>query len=1150
MNRIPELRYSLFAARATLRQRFSLLPSRPMARRRVDPERTDIPRDSDVLQLLLDTTQTQHCDEATAIAEYRRIQAQSPSGLPDHEEAEARGWFRRINGKWIPALALREVYLRSGTAYAQELRDFVWWLSESRYHVVRQGQHASVDMFETELTTGTAASLDAHPVLSPDWIAARLWDVPPVRDLPAWTMRWQVLGCPSVIPKLAWPVEHAKQFRELVLQTLRSGNLPGWEAINMSDALRYSGDVRQATAEDIPVDALGRYLHQIHTPSGEALFEPEGLALLMGLLATELAHVEEGAVPSPTAQELVDLAIQHPDLLATLVDRALELPQMLADLVLCPPATALVCYLVATWNAHFPTSQSQRSAAADAVQTSALEDCLEVLGHYLLAESASPADYARLLISLQEWDTGNPQAVQMLAIVMEHLHGLSIPIQQAIRDALVAQGCTDVNAPAFAVVLKALALVGGDLPESDAAKVAAAYTAAINAPTSTNVSLLDATGAGALAKLALDHERLRPSILRPLDVSAALSKADADTVRLGLQLREHIGVLSRAIIGYPESAPEPLVTALAEAIQSGARDRPSRDQLDAFTFRIPVRHRPSGRRLEADLVDAVNRLENPEQQAKLIEALLQIEDPVVLGALLPRVSPRYHDKILSRLKQLTPTEASRPALTAQLQERVQVFLDVGLPEVAERYLRDGQDRLRGRETASTQVQDFGQQLQLQFLRNDFAAISAAKIPENLPREHQDEAERTRDFFRALALLKQEPPDALKAASIFRSLYQRQHNPVYAINLLAARVSKLLAENLFRILTGREAVQARNALTEADRAIPTPSSLSDQSRAVHVPNCAALLLATGRPREALRRLHDLAPAERTVESMAFEAVTNARLGDTARALALLRSAKERFGDTDLLKGAEDHIEHSKPVDAQPRLLTRRESATQVRAALQQFHALSPSEQAEIMLDGANALETVVTESFRDSLAGFQRALSFLGLPDNKFYEDDYNGILAELVEARLEGVFGWQTHEQSPGGFTGAGNAGRRDFVLRRRGVDITVFEALKSDQPNDARLEEHLHKLFAYSTTDLYFHITYSFRKDLSEMVDAVKGLATRPPPGIDYLGQTHLPAQGARPAAMRGAYRKAGTDVTVVFFVVDMLQTRQRQAVGAPQLS
>lgn len=1149
MSRIPELSHSLFGARAVLRERFAVLPATPATSRHVDRERQDIPRDTDMLQLLLDTTQTRNADETTALEEYKRIQSQSVNGLPDYEEAEARGWFRRIRGQVVPALALRDVYLRSDSPYAQELPDFVWWLCESRYHVAQRGQHASAGAFEAHVSDA-AASPEKPAVQSPEWIAARLWDTAPPSDLAAWETRWKLLEHPTVVPALAWSAEHAQQFREAVLQALRNGNLPGWGALHMADALRYAGDAREANAEEIPADALGRYLCLIHAPSGEALFEPEGLASLMGLLAMELAYIEGGPVPSPIAQELVDLATQHPDLLATLVDCSLESPKILADLVLCPPATALICYLVATWGARFPTNRGLRSAAADAVQTSALEDCLDVLRQHLLWEVTAPTEYARLLISLQEWDAGRPEAVQMLPVVIEHLQSLAGSIQPAIRDALVAQGCADANAPAFAVVLKTLALVGGDLPEPDAAKVAAAYGAAINASTSPNLALMDTTGAGALAKLALDHEGLQQAILRPLNVSARLSSNPAGTVQLGLALREHIGVLSRAVVGYPESVPEQLVKALADAIQSGARDRPSSSQLDAFTFRLPFRQRSSGRRLEADLVEAVSRLDNPAQQARLVDSLLQVEDPVVLAALLPRVPVRHHDRILDRLRQLTPQEASPPALTTQLQERVQVFLDIGLPDVAERYMQDGQERLRGKENAAIQQQQFAQQLQLYFLRSEFNAISSAELPTGLPKERQAEAERTRDFFRALALLKQDPPDGLAAAAIFRSLYAQQRNPAYAINLLAARIVKLLDKNLFRTLVGQEAAQARKAIEEADLAIPLPSVLTDQSRGIHIPNCAVMLLATALPREALRRLHELAPAERTAKSMAFEAVANARLGDPERALALLRSAKERFGDADLLKGAEGHILHAMPVEVQPHLVTRRENATQIRAALHQFHALSPGEQAEILLDDPRALETVVTEAFRDSLAGFQRTLSFLKLHKNKFDEDDYNGILAEIVEARIEGVFGWQAHEQSPGGFTGAGNAGRRDFVLRRRSVDIAVFEALKSDQPNDARLEEHLHKLFAYSTTNLYFHITYSFRKNHSEMFDAVKGLATRPPTGIEYLTQTLIPDEGARPAAIRGAYRRAGADVTVVFFVVDMVQVPQRQSVGAPQPS
>ena len=55
----------------------------------------------------------------------------------------------------------------------------------------------------------------------------------------------------------------------------------------------------------------------------------------------------------------------------------------------------------------------------------------------------------------------------------------------------------------------------------------------------------------------------------------------------------------------------------------------------------------------------------------------------------------------------------------------------------------------------------------------------------------------------------------------------------------------------------------------------------------------------------------------------------------------------------------------------------------------------------------------------------------------------------------------------------------------------------------------------------------HSFHKHLSELVHAAEGLANRPPSGIDYLGQAPLPAPEARPEAMRGTDRMAGSGTT-----------------------
>ena len=136
----------------------------------------------------------------------------------------------------------------------------------------------------------------------------------------------------------------------------------------------------------------------------------------------------------------------------------------------------------------------------------------------------------------------------------------------------------------------------------------------------------------------MDHGHLQPRIFYPLDLQAELARRPDDVVGLGLSMREQIRMLSRAVVGYPESVPGDLVEALALAIQAGASNRPDRGRVDAFTFKLDnqVRGR-QGPRLESDLIEAVNRPEVPAQQERLVKALLLVEDPLILAMLLPQI---------------------------------------------------------------------------------------------------------------------------------------------------------------------------------------------------------------------------------------------------------------------------------------------------------------------------------------------------------------------------------------------------------------------------------------------------------------------------------------------------------------------------------
>ncbi|MFY3836618.1 hypothetical protein ACOTF3_07020 [Achromobacter xylosoxidans] len=1151
-NRIPSLSYSTFHARAVLRTRFAAMPLLQRPHMGLAASEQDAPSDLDLLKLLLDTTSSRNDDEATAREEYERVRSKGEGELPDFDEALARGWFRSIQGRVAPAVALRDYYLRHDVPYSEALRSFVYWLSEVVYHIAQPGTYASAGGFETFLCDERASSTQKPPVLTPAWIAARLWEGTPSTGLAAWAMRWELLDWVELVPSIAWSQQDAERFRQAALQALRNANLPAWDHVSMPEGLRTSGDMRDMAPIAVRPDLLSRVLGRTPSHYGSDFYEAHALCALMRVLTLELAYMEAGPVPSKMAQELAAIAMGHPDLCDVLINCCLQAPQLLADFVFCPPTASLVCYLVATWQTQFQTDRDYRNEAADSVQASLLADCLEVLQHHLLQNEASAVEYARLLVVMQAHDGGGHEGIPLLPIGLHHLYGLPAEIKQQVRRSLVEMANTKASSPEFAAMLKAVAVIGEVLPAAEAQTVASTYQQAFRAKERADTRSLDTTAAGVLVRLAMDHDNLKPSIFYPLDEQARVRQASDDVVGLGLSMREQIRMLSRAIVGYHESVPDELVEALASAIQSGASNRRDKGRVDAFTFHLDgqTRGRP-GPRLEVDLINAVNRLEVPSQQECIINSLLLVEDPLVPALLAPRVPMVFRDRIAARLKVLTPGEASKAIFVTQPSERGQALLDAGFPELASAYLREAEEALRDRDLPALAVQSLNQKLQIHYQSGAFDAIASAKIPDGLQPEHLAEAQRTLDFFRALVHLKNGPSQALNAAGIFQMLYERHPLPVYAINLLAARMLKLLGENLFRIVSGEDAAMARFAIDEADRAIPSVHALVDLSRAIHVPNCAAMLLAIGRPWEAMNRLKELAAVERTAESTAFEAVASARLGEPDRARALIRSGKERFGETPLLVGAESHIDHSAGFGAPPLVLSKQDQTIQLQAALRKFIELPASEQAEVLLGPHMALERLLTATFQDALAAFQRTLSFLKLDRHKdFNEDDFNGLVAELVEARFEGNLGWQAHEQSPGGYTKKGNAGRRDFVIRRRGVDITVFEALKAERPNDDRIAEHLHKLFSYSWADILFHVTYSNRKDGSEMRTAIEEVAKRPPSGTTYLGQSPICADGARPGAVRAAYRRNGVDTTVIFFVIDMRQEGLRRAVAAPEVS
>lgn len=1150
MTLISDLNYSLFAVRKTLRERFARLQNVPPHSRFRDEEKQFFPNDVDVLQLLLDTKLTKNSDAQNAINRFNNLHAHSVHGLPNFEEAEARGWFRQIWGALSHSTQLRDFTHYANPSYASELDSYRHWLHGTQYQIKNIGTHATASGFEGYIATPNQPN-ERQNILSPGWIAARLWDLAETTDLKEWTMRWDMLERPMILPDVIWSQQRAQQFRQMVVSTLVESNLPGWEDLNLLGTFVHTGgDIRKADPVEVASDLLGRYLEASSNPSFTELYESDGLIALLGILAHELPHIEIGPVPSSSAESIIELAMGHPDILDALIMYCKQAPKILADIIHCPRAVTLVTYLVGSWSRLVPPNRGEETSAIDSMNLSLFEDCLSVLKNHLFKGSVSPAEFANLLVALRSLDASGHNTVQRFPLALECLHGMQEASWIEVRSQLIVRGCVPGNTSAFAVMLNMIAIHEISLQQKEAFQIAKTYQTAINSFETVSMTFLDQPAAAALVRIAMLDTNLRDIILYPLNIGAALKATkNTDHFKIALALREHIRVLCRAVIGYPESIPEVLVQSLERAIQSGAADRANKRQVDAFSIQLFAYQKTRVRRLEADVADAVCRLENLEQQKRLVRSLEQVEEPLVLAVLLQRLPRIHHESMRQRLEQLTPANASSPTWITQTQERISALLDVGMPATAQTYLQALDSQMYGKNSPDLIIERMRAQLQLYYLQGDFSKISEVTVPDGLSGDRCNNARNTIDFYKALVLLQQSPAVPSQAAAIFNRLYYEEKNPSYAINLMAARIQMYLEENTFRTLTGQAAIFARKAIAEADAAIPDIKALSTGARAVHAPNCAALLLAIGNPRESLRRLEGLDPSERSAESMIFEAVANQRAGDHDRALSLIRTAKECFGQVEIVIGGENHILHSSPYSVKSGLVSQEEITAQIRAALKIFAGMSPARQAAVLVTEPLPLEHVIASEFRDALSAFQRLVSMLHLDKNTFHEDDYNGLVAELAQARVESIFGWQANEQSPSGFTKKGNAGRRDFVLRRRGVDIAVFEGLKSDQPNDANIKGHFHKLLGYSATDLFLHVTYSFRKLTSEMFDAVKLVVAQPPPGVTLVSQSQIAAEGARPAYTRGAYRRGGNDVTVLFFVVDMVQHDQRQAVGAPSV-
>ena len=160
-------------------------------------------------------------------------------------------------------------------------------------------------------------------------------------------------------------------------------------------------------------------------------------------------------------------------------------------------------------------------------------------------------------------------------------------------------------------------------------------------------------------------------------------------------------------------------------------------------------------------------------------------------------------------------------------------------------------------------------------------------------------------------------------------------------------------------------------------------------------------------------------------------------------------------------------------------------------------------------------------------------------DEARFEDDLNTAMRKVLGASLA-VAKWDVADQSLGGATANGNPGNRDAVIRVAGQEIAIYEALVCSGLDRTKIKEHFDKLLSYGVCDIYFHVIYSYAKDLKPLLEYVEEMLQNPvSSGFTYLNYQFLGPPDYETSGYVATYYFDRREIAVVFLIVDLKLSR-----------
>ena len=1177
MPRFENLRYSPSETRRILREHLSRnLP--PSQWRGVQSRNPSSLSDESVLKLLLNLSIDFGNDPEKARTTYEDLRRQHTSA-PAFDELVSLGWIRLTWGRLFTYMNSLNRLSRIDGDLRATLSPVLEQCFQCRFVVEPDAKQDATLQSIVGTLQNSPDEVRIIECMSPEWVAARLWErlvkySQPKTRLRNWVDLCNLLPWFTFTPSNVWDGTTIQVFQSAAFDVLRSdASLIGWDQLRMRLVARIALDSNckqseiDASIPAIPATFVDRYLwlDRVEFEYNRDDYDAcEDLWKVVNILLRDVQDTDQSVAPHPVSQTLFDLSADRPELLEFIALKIHQEPILLADMLLTPRFSALACMLIADW----PLSRGgSESIAHDdhAARLAAFTDAVAVLDHFLAAASVDPNEVAALLSWMHAQaskQTYFPQAhqfdVQLLSIIRAELTRLPMDILLKIADSCITSPpITGLGYSNFAAALDVVAY--GSLSEKIAPEpFIDAYIRSIrDGAYSLSANGINASSALALMKLAVRVPERRRDILFPLDIRALLAKGQEPGAnkfvindQIARSLRAHIRIVCRAISAWEDTPPADFVEALVDTVRTGAFSHPEKGRVGAFSAKYennPLGIR-EGQHIARDLGKALTALAEKEQE-RLLQAILETDEPLMLAQLLAIAPPSTRARIQTRINALTPAYAGDVLSLTEIQARIEGLLSAGALDAAANFINVERDMQTLGKVPGRELFRLTMKLRLWFLREDFGKIAQTELPSEIEQSELIKAQETLDFYKALSELSKPNGNLNTAETIFRQLHQHHSDIVaYAVNLLAVQVSILLSGNLFGQLHGMDVARARQALADADKDMSKWRGVRDEDIAIHTCNKALLLLAIGQPEQAYEALQEIGNSELQDRVVAYSAVALSRMGSSTDALEALERRIQLFGDTAILQAARAQIKNSVPFDARAFPTSVEDTVTRIKTALYDFQNMDPPSQAVILHLQPSALDNLIINQVRAAVASVVALVPMMKTVKLDSCENDITALVQQLLVAHVE-FLKWSVRDQSRGGFTENGNSGERDLVLTKDSYELGVIEAVECKQPLTQQqtrnnLTYHFKKLLGYSTCSLFFHITYSYVKQPDTVLDFLRKIAqSEVPNGFTFQDLEEIPFTDSRPTGFIATYNSSRGKVKVVFLVLDMEQRAQRTA-------